>query len=278
MTKEEKINTFAILLNEFETDKFRDYCSDMIEFIPDYLFTIPASTTGKYHNEQQCGERGQILHIVMFGKILNYILSLKYNKTVKFPEAEQRDMMRCVPIFHDAIKCGWDGGQYTVFEHPLLAGELVRTTEVEHDISVEEKEKIARMCEAHSGEWTTSKRSSSVLPEPMTEAEMLIHECDILSSRVDLILDMTKVEIPNIPKEEPNPMDYIMPFGKFKGIKLNNLTNETEYFEWLINNTKLSSPLKEYAQLIVDGQFNQNNENDIDEIDDDTDDDLLPFK
>ena len=105
---------------------------------------------------------------------------------------------------------------------------------------------------------------------------MLIHECDILSSRVDLILDMTKVEIPNIPKEEPNPMDYIMPFGKFKGIKLNNLTNETEYFEWLINNTKLSSPLKEYAQLIVDGQFNQNNENDIDETDDDTED--LPFK
>ena len=45
---------------------------------------------------------------------------------------------------------------------------------------------IAGMCEAHSGEWTTNKRSSVVLPEPRNDMELFIHECDILSSRADL--------------------------------------------------------------------------------------------
>ena len=146
---------------------------------------MPSSTSGKYHNATQCEKFGQVYHEYMFASVLNHRLRLKGNRE-KYNTPEIRDCMRCVPVFHDAIKCGWNGSLHTVHEHPMLAAEWVRNTKVENDIPSEYKEMIAGMCEAHSGEWTTNKRSSVVLPEPRNDRELFIHECDILSSRSDL--------------------------------------------------------------------------------------------
>ena len=71
---------FKELLDQFETEEMRLYCEDMIEHIPDYIFTMPSSTSGKFHNATQCKPHGQIYHIIMFGAIMNYRLALKCNK------------------------------------------------------------------------------------------------------------------------------------------------------------------------------------------------------
>ena len=212
---------FKELLDQFETEEMRLYCEDMIENIPDYIFTMPSSTSGKFHNATQCKPHGQIYHIIMFGAIMNYRLALKCNKE-KFDNPIHRDAMRCVPIFHDAIKCGWNGSTFTVHDHPMLAGAWVRETKVEHDIDIRIKETIARMCERHSGEWTSSKRSKIVLPEPETEMEILVHECDILSSRSDI--DMQPSEyLKGVFDEEttsqslPDINEYKLTFGKHLG-------------------------------------------------------------
>ena len=185
MTREQKQKIFEPLSKNFETERFKLYYLDMVAEIPDYIFTMPSSTSGKYHNATQCEKHGQIYHIYMFDSILNHRLRLKMNKE-KYRTLEERDAMRCVPVFHDAIKCGWNGSLHTVHEHPMLAAEWVRNTKVENDIPSEYKEMIAGMCEAHSGEWTTNRRSSVVLPEPRNDMELFIHECDILASRADL--------------------------------------------------------------------------------------------
>ena len=182
MTEEQKVAVFQSLLEKFETEEMRLYCTDMIKLIPNYIFDMPSSTSGKYHNKTQCQPHGQVYHIIMFAEILNYLLALKCNKE-KFKSAVQRDAMRCLPYLHDAMKCGLDGSAYTVHEHPMLAGQWIRETHVEHDIDDKIKEAIARMTERHSGEWTTSKKSKVILPEPENEMERLIHMCDILSSR-----------------------------------------------------------------------------------------------
>ena len=231
---------FKELLDKFETEEIRLYCEDMIENIPDYIFIMPSSTSGKFHNVTQCQPHGQIYHIIMFGAIMNYRLALKCNKE-KFNNPIHRDAMRCVPIFHDAVKCGWNGSKFTVHDHPMLAGAWVRETKVEHDIDDETKEMIARMCERHSGEWTSSKRSKVVLPEPETEAEIFCHECDILSSRADIdmqpsdylksVFGEEKVELPNID-------DYIISFGKHKGEKLIYVfRTDHDYCMWLKENS-----------------------------------------
>ena len=226
---------FKKLLDNFETQDMRLYCEDMIEQIPDYIFDMPSSTSGKYHNKTQCQPHGQVYHILMFAEILNYLLALKCNKA-KFKSPQQRDAMRCVPIFHDAIKCGWDGSQYTVHEHPMLAGQWIRETHVEHDIDDTIKERIARMAERHSGEWTTNKRSAVVLPEPENEMEILVHECDILSSRPDIDMqpsEYLKSVLGEEPEDLPDISTYRIDFGKMKGLTIPEIAEQDiSYLYW----------------------------------------------
>ena len=256
MTREDKIAVFQPYLDKFETDQMRLYCTDMIAQIPDYIFTMPSSTSGKYHNATQCQPHGQIYHIIMFAEVMNYRLELKGNKE-KFKSSIQRDAMRCVPYFHDAVKCGWNGNQYSVHEHPMLAGKWVRETKVEHDIDDKIKEAIARMCERHSGQFTSSKKSSVVLPEPENAMEFFIHECDILSSRNTI--DMQPPEYLKEVFGEAPPFtfdeNYTMTFGKHSGEKLLDIYYQyPDYISWCEENIrkpdfqKVLKAMKEYIE------------------------------
>lgn len=237
----DKIKVFENLLNKFETEEIKSYCTDMIKEIPDYIFTIPSSTSFKYHNKTQCQPHGQIFHILMFAEVMNYILGLEYVK--EKTNERQRDCLRCTPIFHDAIKCGLNGSRYTVHEHPLLAGEWVRNTNVEHDIDTETKAYIARLCESHNGEWTSTKRSKTVLPKPENDEQFFVHMCDYLASRSNLdmiysdevISDLCEADIQK--EELPDIDTYILTFGKHNGEKLTDVAHtDPSYISWAKEN------------------------------------------
>ena len=237
----DKVEVFKGLLNKFETDEIRDYCTDMIKEIPDYIFTIPSSTSFKYHNKTQCQPHGQIFHILMFAEVMNYVLGLEYVK--EKTNERQRDCLRCTPIFHDAIKCGLNGSQYTVHEHPMLAGEWVRNTSVEHDVDADTKAYIARLCESHSGEWTSTKRSKTVLPKPENDEQFFVHMCDYLASRSnldmtysdDVLAVLNNVEIPK--QELPDINTYVLNFGKHSGEKLVDVAqSDPSYISWAKEN------------------------------------------
>ena len=257
MTEEQKIAVFQPLLDKFETEEMRLYCTDMIKLIPDYIFDMPSSTSGKYHNKTQCQPHGQIYHIIMFAEILNYLLALKCNKE-KFKSAVQRDAMRCLPYLHDAMKCGLNGLTCTVHEHPMLAGQWIRETHVEHDIDDKVKEAIARMAERHSGEWTTSKKSKVILPEPENEMERLIHMCDILSSRNNIDMPVPDY-LKDIFEDVNTPLvfdeNYILTFGKHSGQRLIDVYQSApDYIAWCEENLhkpdllKMIKAMKEYLK------------------------------
>lgn len=242
----DKKKVFKRLLDAFETEEYRAYCEDMIMEIPGYIFEIPSSTSMKYHNATQCKPHGQLYHILMFGEIMNYILNLEYVKIKT--TTEERDQLRCSPIFHDAIKCGLNGSKFTVFEHPMLAAEWVLKTKVAHDISREAKETIARYCAAHSGEWTTNKRSSTVLPAPANDKEFLVHLCDYLSSRSNLDM-MYDDELVN-ELSDVDPLDYVMPFGKYVGKTIKEIKEiDMQYLIWAKANVD-KEPLKTYLNSL----------------------------
>ena len=237
----DKVLVFETLLNKFETEEMKDYCTDMIKEIPDYIFVIPSSTSFKYHNKTQCQPHGQILHMLMFGEVMNYILDLEYVK--EKTNERQRDCLRCTPIFHDAIKCGTNGSQYTVHDHPLLAGEWIRDTVVEHDIDKETKAYIARLCESHSGQWVSNKRSKVVLPKPENDEQFLVHLCDYLSSRSNI--DMTYSDevydalggIEATKEDLPDINEYKLTFGKHAGMTLpENQDIAPGYIRWAKEN------------------------------------------
>ena len=248
MTEAQKVAVFQPYLDKFETEEMRLYCADMIKQIPDYIFEMPSSTSGKYHNKTQCLPHGQIYHIIMFAEIMNYRLALKGNQE-KFKFPVQRDAMRCTPIFHDALKCGLNGSTFSVHEHPMLAGQWVRDTKVEHDIDDKIKEAIARMVERHSGEWTTSKKSSIVLPEPENAMELFVHECDYLSSRSNIDMQIPEY-LKDIFVDESVEFDesYTLSFGKYIGKRLIDIYKHApDYVEWLeqnINKREVTSMIK----------------------------------
>lgn len=235
----DRIKIFESILNQFETKEMLEYCKDMIEKIPSYIFEIPSSTSFKYHNKTQCQPHGQILHILMFGEIMNYILGLEYIQE-KYKDSKQRDCLRCTPIFHDAIKCGLTESRYTVHEHPLLASDWIKNTRVEHDIDDKTKQYIARLCESHSGQWVSTKRSKVVLPKPETDDQFLVHLCDYLSSRSNLDMTYNKelLQILDLEKEEiPDINTYIIPFGKYKGKTLPEIKEiDAGYITWAKEN------------------------------------------
>lgn len=202
MRKEDKQKVFSLLAENFETDEMKAYFMDMVVEIPDYIFTMPSSTSFKYHNKTQCQTFGQIYHIYMFAKILEYRLNLEWNKELYYNPIS-RDCMRCVAVFHDAVKCGRHESKHTVSEHPVLAAKWVMDTKVEHDISTDLKKYIANMCIAHSGEWNKDRSGKVIMPKPSMPGEFFIHECDYLASRADL--DMT---IPNELTEILNSIDF----------------------------------------------------------------------
>lgn len=254
MEKEFKRKVFESIGETFETENIKKYFFDMVENVPDYIFTMPSSTSGKYHNKTQCETYGQIYHILMFASILEHRLRLKGNRE-KFPTPEIRDCMRCVPVLHDAIKCGWNGSKFTVQDHPMLAAAWVRSMKVENDIPDRLKEMIACMCEAHSGEWNKSRNGQEIMPEPRNEMEFFIHECDILSSRNDIdwivpeelkrfLNEKIKVEI-----DIPDITTYKLTFGKYSGKTLPEIKNiDPGYIEWAKKNMErepVKSLLKE---------------------------------
>ena len=247
MEREYKRKVFQPLADKFETEDIKEYFLDMCEEIPDYIFTMPSSTSGKYHNKKQCERFGQLYHIFMFASILEHLLRLEHVKNniandIGFSPnddvgAYTRDLIRCVPVFHDAVKCGWNGSQYTVQNHPMLAYEWVLNTKVANDIEEVDKKLIADMCAAHSGEWNKNRKGEEIMPKPRRYIEELIHECDILASRPDL-----DYIIPNELKETlkldkcddlPDVNSYVLNFGKHKGMTLPQIYEEDPgWIDW----------------------------------------------
>jgi len=241
-----KTDVFKEVLNKFETSEMRNYCMDMIDKMEDFMFTIPASTSLKYHNATQCQPSGQVYHVIMASTIMNYILSLDYIKE-KYPKEKHRDALRAAILLHDGKKSL--NGSYTVFEHPLLAQEWILETNVEHDISMKIKEYIGELVASHSGQWTTNKKSKAILPKPDSDDKFIVHLCDYLSSRPDIDMiysDYVKMCMLKF----SNPVKYVFQFGKHKGSTIEEvIEKDPSYIDWAKDNIE-REPLKSILKSI----------------------------
>lgn len=173
------------------------FSQELVELVPEYFWTEPASSSGKHHPEHDLGEGGLARHSLMAYRWLKLLL-----------EANEQDMSEFVPgmvvaaLFHDCCKRGMPGNEvqgHTAFEHPLLSAKFIldkaekfaeENKEFMENVSIEDEEAfkhnvaIAVSCvETHMGKWNTSKHSSVVLPRPKTSIQYIVHLADYISSR-----------------------------------------------------------------------------------------------
>ena len=84
-----KSEVFETELNYISDDKIRDSTRYLLEKLPDYFYTMPASTSGKYHPEFSLGEGGLVRHTKAAVRIAVELFRDNIFNTFEFGEKSQ---------------------------------------------------------------------------------------------------------------------------------------------------------------------------------------------
>lgn len=239
MNREEKIELVQPILDTFENDDIKEFAIVLLEGLPEYIWHVGASSTGKYHPAYSLGEGGLMRHQMAVVRFLNFFFELEqYNSKLT---SREMDLMRLAGLVHDGRKSGsqedYEKSKYTKFDHPMQMADVIRSYNEQY-LNDEEIEMIAQMISKHMGQWNVDKKSSTELPKPNNKYARMIHLADYLASRKVLTMDFDnyvseKVEIPDL-------NTFIVPFGKkHKGELLVDVAkNDPSYIEWMRNEVR----------------------------------------
>ena len=184
-----KVEIFRKELQIIDNIILLDFIAECLSNVPDYFFTMPASTTGKYHPEYCLGEGGLVRHTKAAVKIANELLRLEmYAKLLP-----NKDEIIAALILHDSIKKGVNRSAFTTTDHPLQASKFIRDTSERLNYSdITQIDFICGLIDSHMGQWNTAYGSTKeVLPKPKSLEQKFVHLCDYLASRkfLTVILD-----------------------------------------------------------------------------------------
>lgn len=254
MTNEEKIALFQKEIDYLNGEDFKEFVKNAITLLPNYFFEVPASSSGKFHSALESGFGGLVYHTKAVAKVANYLVNLQQYKS-KLNDIE-RDCVITAGLLHDCIKHNWENKTgFSVHEHPVLAGEFVKTDErLQGILSDEIRIIIGDAISSHSGEWTTNKRSKTVLPSPQNLVQELVHLSDYISSRSDIHILFEDNEVK---PQLPDPSEYTLNFGKHSGKTLTYMfEHHRGYLEWCKENIK-REPLMSLIKLLEEQENSQ---------------------
>lgn len=237
ITKEDRLKMFANEIGYIADENLKKFAEKVIESADDYFFTVPASSSGKYHPQFSLGESGLVRHtrvVAFFAKCIGE--SMMFNQ-------HDIDLLVIAAIAHDIKKQGDSTNGHTVGNHPEFARNyiLVLGTENENLISMEDIKKIAAAVYSHMGKWGHENDS---MPLPETEFDKALQAADYLASRKEILdfdfkpTEPVKIEsnhtlsAPSI-NYDGDPKDYVLGFGKYKGQTLEQVA-KTGYIDWMI--------------------------------------------
>lgn len=159
------------------------------ECVPPYFYTVPASSTGKYHPTYALGLGGLVRHTKACVLIAEDLLSLEQYETLS--ECYHDEIISAL-LVHDTFKQGLKiQGGHTKFEHPVYSASALQLFADKFYPALSDRiSNIPPMIMSHMGQWNRSAKSTVVLPKPQTEAEKFVHLCDYLASRKYIAVDV----------------------------------------------------------------------------------------
>ena len=168
-------------LRYIKDEKIRNSLILILEELPDYWFSVPASSTGKYHPKYALGEGGLLRHSKAAMKIGFELLE---NPTIgdKYTSHE-KDLMLLALLVHDGLKSGNPQEKYTRFDHPILMGKYIIDNKEKLNLKEEDAIFMNDVIKTHMGPWTTDYNGVEVLEKPKTKYQNFVHMCDYLASR-----------------------------------------------------------------------------------------------
>ena len=240
----EQLKLVQPALDTFENEDIKQFAIVLLDNIPDYIWHVGASSTGKYHPAYSLGEGGLMRHQVAVVRFLNFFFALEqYSSKLN---SRERDLMRLAGLVHDARKSGsqddYKKSKYTKFNHPMLMADVIRSFDGKH-LNHDELELIANTISKHMGQWNTDKKSSVELPKPDDKYSKLVHLADYLASRKDLTMDFESyVSTPTVATFDP---EHKISFGKHTGQRLIDVYKTApDYIAWCEENIHRSDFLQ----------------------------------
>ena len=176
---------FSLEIMKITDTDLQTACIKMMGEIPDYFWTVPASSSGKYHPQCDLGEGGLVRHSIMVATCAeDLVISEMFVRDCPV----NRDIARVAALFHDTWKNGiadekGEYGTHTVHEHPKFASEFVRKALEDANIDPLKVEMICGAIYTHMGKWCVSKYSEVALSKPRTDFEKMVHIADYMASR-----------------------------------------------------------------------------------------------
>ena len=248
---EEQLKFVEPILNTFENEDIRVFAVEILKELPDYIWEVGASSTGKYHPAYTLGNLGLMKHQVAVCRFINFFFELEQYQN-RF-DARKRDLLRLVALTHDGRKSGsqedFQKSKYTIFNHPLLMAKEYLSYKDKGFLSDEELKFMGKVVASHMGQWNTDKRSTLVLPKPFDEASELLHLADYLASRKCLNMSFDDYVLPK--EEIPDINEYRITFGKHSGTLIKEVPKD--YLRWL-SGQELKEPLKTFVNQILKGE------------------------
>jgi len=186
----DKIKALSFEIGCIASPDMKECAEWMVGQMPDYFFTVPASSSGKYHPEYALGEGGLLRHTQAAVRLAKTIL---LTETFGKPYGKkQQDAILLALILHDGLKHGIKKNKYTVKNHPMLIrpyyekliAESTSVTGVDFWLNEAQRNALYNLIESHMGEWNGA--GTEVMPKPVTPAQRFVHLCDYLASRKSL--------------------------------------------------------------------------------------------
>lgn len=177
-----KSEIFIDEINYIKNNRLQDAAKYLIENLPDYFFEVAATSSGKYHPAYALGQGGLVRHTKAALALLFTYLDHPLNSE-KFTD-DEKDLMIIGLMLHDGVKSGNEKAEHTVFDHPLLSAQYVKSNQENAGLNDEEVDLIMKVISSHMGPWNKSKyEQTTELPIPESKYELLVHFCDYFASR-----------------------------------------------------------------------------------------------
>lgn len=251
---DERLKLVQPVLDTFENEDIKEFAIVLLDDMPDYIWHVGASSTGKYHPAYSLGEAGLMRHQIAVVRFINFFLELEqYGSKLT---SRERDLIRLSGLSHDGRKSGsqedYEKSKYTRFNHPVLMADVVRSFDGQY-LSHEEIELIADTISRHMGQWNVDKKTNMELPKPNNKFARMVHVADYLASRKCLTMDFSDYNTAQEPLEFDE--NYTMTFGKYNGKRIIDIyKSDPGYLVWCEENLhkpdlqKMIKAMKEYLK------------------------------
>ena len=163
-----------------DTD-IRESARTMLDKLPEYFYSVPASSTGKYHPKFALGDKGLVRHTKAAVRIAYELLNNKIIGNV-FTDRE-KDLIIMSVMLHDGCKSGLTKTEYTVVNHPLIVSKLIKDNASLLKLNEGDLNLVCSMIESHMGEFSKDYKGNTILPLPNNKYQKFVHMCDYLASK-----------------------------------------------------------------------------------------------